>query len=271
MNMPVNSQPVGLVGFGQMGSAMAKNIMASGRKVIGWDRNPQALEDFVAAGGVAAKGTPDLAECPIIISIVFDDAATRDVTYGTRGLLEIMAPGAIHIVMASITPDLSAELEKAHEEKGQRYLAASVFGRPEVAAAAKLNINCSGKRNCYDDAEPVLNTLGIPLWLGPEPHQAMLLKSVGNSMITVAVELLREMFGTLKAGGVDEAITKKALIDTLFACPIYQGYSQLYIDNPEILKMTDIARKDRATCLSAAKALGVDMPVVQYLADKDLP
>jgi len=254
-----------------MGSAMAKNILASGRKVIGWDRKPEALEDFIAAGGTAAKGVADLSECPLIISIVFDDAATRDVTYGDDGLLGIMAPDAMHIVMASITPDLSSELEQAHEEKGQRYLAASVFGRPEVAAAAKLNINCSGKRACYEFAEPVLNALGTPLWLGPKPDQAMLLKSVGNSMITVAVELLREMFGTLKAGGIEESVTKKALVDTLFACPIYQGYSQLYIDSPDILRMTDIARKDRNTCLAAAEALGIDMPVVRYLAEKDLP
>ena len=267
----LDPDPVGLVGFGQMGASMARHILASGRKVIGWDRNAEALTPFVEAGGIAASGMRDLSACPLIISIVFDDEATRNITYGPDGLLDIMAENSLHVVMASITPTLSGELDEAHRARGQRFLAASVFGRPEAAAAARLHINCSGIRQHFEEALPVLELLGTSIWLGEDPRQAMLLKSVGNSMITVAVQLLREAFVVLRAGGIDEVLTKEALIDTLFACPIYQGYAQLYIDNPDILRMTDIARKDRTTCLSAAGALGIDMPLVRFLAERDLP
>jgi 3-hydroxyisobutyrate dehydrogenase-like beta-hydroxyacid dehydrogenase len=263
--------PIGFVGLGQMGSVMAKHILASGREVIGWDREAEAVSAFAAAGGTAAATLSALRDCPVVIGIVFDDTATRDVTLGEGGLLTAMAPDAVHVVMASISPALSRELADAHAAKGQRYLAASVFGRPEAAAAAQLWINCSGAQDAFDAAQPVLATLGKPQWIGEEPEKAMLVKSVGNSMITVIAELLREMFAVLDAGGVDGPLAKQLLIDTLFAGPIFSGYSQLYINQPDLVRMTDIARKDRNACLAAAAALGVDMPVVRYLAEQNLP
>ncbi len=263
--------PIGFVGLGHMGSVMAQHILASGREVIGWDRMAEPVEAFAQAGGAGASNIAALRTCPLVISIVFDDAATRDVTFGPGGLIEAMAPDAVHVVMASVTPALSRELEQAHLANGQRYLAASVFGRPEAAAAAQLWINCSGAADAFAVARPVLETLGAPRWIGAEPEKAMLVKSVGNSMITVAAEMLREMFAVLDAGGIDGPTTKQLLVDTLFASSIFSGYAQMYIDRPEMVRMTDIARKDRNACLDAASALGIDMPVVRYLAELDLP
>jgi 3-hydroxyisobutyrate dehydrogenase-like beta-hydroxyacid dehydrogenase len=99
----------------------------------------------------------------------------------------------------------------------------------------------------------------------------MLIKTIGNSMITTSVELLREMFAFLRAGGIEEAAAKEILIDTLFAGQIFTGYSERYIADPSGARMTEIARKDRKVCLQAATTLGVDLPLIQFLNDKDLP
>lgn len=271
MTLRAAPSPIGFVGLGQMGSVMAKHILASGREVIGWDRQAEAVEALVHAGGTAATDLAALRACPLVISIVFDDEATQEVTFGPRGLLEAMAPDAVHAVMASISPALSRQLAQAHAARKQRYLAASVFGRPEAAAAAQLWINCSGAPDAFALAKPVLEALGTPRWIGSEADKAMLVKSVGNSMITVAAQMLREMFAVLDAGGIDAPTAKQLLVDTLFASSIFSGYAQIYIDKPELVRMTDIARKDRNACLAAASALGVDMPVVRYLAEQNLP
>lgn len=263
--------PLGFVGLGAMGTVMANHILRSGRDVVAWDRDQDKVSAFAEGGGTPAASMTALRDCPVVLSIVFDDKATRDVTFGSEGLLKVLAPDAIHVVMASISPQLSRELQQAHAEKKQRYLAASVFGRPEAAAAAQLWINVSGDEAGFAEVKPVLEILGTPQWVGADAGAAMLVKSVGNSMITVAAELLREMFAVLKAGGVDGPLAKSLLVDTLFAAPILKGYAQLYIDKPEMVRMTDIARKDRNTCLAEAAELGVDMPIVRYLAERDLP
>jgi len=254
-----------------MGAAIAGHILKSGRSVIGWDRRPEALEPLSQAGGVAADKLSDLSSCALVISIVFDDEATREIALNPGGLADVLLPGSTHVAMASISPTLSRALDDAHGAKNQRYLAASIFGRPEAAAAAELLINCSGLAATYEAAEPILALLGKPRWIGSEPEQAMLVKTIGNSMITTAVELIREMFSFLRAGGVDEATAKQVLIDTLFPGQIFSGYSQRYIDDPSSARMTDIARKDRKVCLEAAGSLGVPLPLIQFLNETDLP
>lgn len=262
---------VGLVGLGHMGSVMARHFLASGRKVVGWDQRPDAVEEFAASGGTAADKLAEVASARVVISIVFDDDGTREVTLGADGLLEALPPGGIHVVMASVSPALARELAAAHQARGQHLLAASVFGRPEAAEAAELLINCSGPATAYAEVEALLSVLGAPRWIGDEPAQAMLVKTIGNSLIHTTVEMLREMFQFLKAGGIDERLAKELLIDTLFPGPIYSGYAQRYIDDPSSAAMIDMARKDRRNCLEAAEEMGVDLPVIRFLGEHDLP
>lgn len=262
---------VGFIGVGHMGSILGAHILASGRRVVAWDRDPGAVAAFAAAGGTAGSSIAAVARAPIVISMVFDDAGTREITLRPGGLVESLQPGAVHVVMASISPSLSRELAEAHEQRGQRYLAASVFGRPEAAQAAELHINCSGAQDAFDIAAPVLDPLGRVLRIGADPGQAMLVKSLGNSMITVGVEMLRETFAFLQAGGIDEATARRALIEPLLAGPMFARYAELHAEQPEALKMTPIAEKDRTNCLAAADQLQVDLPMVRFLSERNLP
>lgn len=265
------SPRVGFVGLGHMGTVMSRHLLGSGRPVVGWDRRPEALEAFTALGGTAVAKVSDLGAAPVVISIVFDDAGTREVSLAPGGLVDTMAPGAVHIVMASISASLTRELAEAHAARGQHFLAASIFGRPEAAEEAALLINCSGSPSAYEIAKPILSTMGRVRWVGSEPEQAMLIKTIGNSMIHTTVELLREMFEFLRAGGVGPTRAKELIVDSLFPGPIYTSYAQRYIEDPSSAKMIDMARKDRRNCLEAAERLSIDLPIIRFLGEHDLP
>lgn len=262
---------VGFVGLGKMGSAMTQHILKAGFPVIGWDRNAEAVARFAGNGGIGAQSLSEIGRASIVVSIVFDDEGTRETVLGPGGLAETLSSGSTHIAMASISPAMSRTIADAHAARGQHYLAASIFGRPEAAAAADLLINCSGAVDTYEAIRPLLALLGRTQWIGTEPEQAMLLKTFGNSMIYVVIETLREMFPFLKAGGISEADAKRFLIDTLFPGQIFAGYAQRYIDDPGSTRMADNALKDRKNCLDAATQLGVDVPLIQFLNDRNLP
>ena len=176
------SDRVGIVGLGRIGGAVAKHILASGRPVIGWARRREALGDFVAHGGVVVQSLADLGETSVVISAVFDDEATREVVLGPSGFLQAMPAGGVHVAMETISPALSRTLRDVHAARGQRYLAAPVFGRPEAAARGELAIMCSGDRDTFQSVQPILETAGRTRWVGPEPEQAMLVKLIGNHM-----------------------------------------------------------------------------------------
>lgn len=259
---------VGIIGTGTIGAIIARHILAAGRPVLVWDRRPEALATLAEAGARAAKSLAQMGTAPIVFSIVFDDEATEEVALGPGGLLETLAPGGLHVAMATISPGLSRKLHERHAAKGQRYLAASMFGRPEAAEAARILFNCSGLAEAYELAVPVLNLLGSPRWIGPEPEQAMLVKLIGNNMIYAAVESLREMFDFLSAGGIGMREAKEAIVDRLFPGLIYQGYADRLIDDPVRPKeVHPIREKDSRVCLEVAQAMGVDLPLIRFLRE----
>lgn len=260
--------PVGFVGVGAMGSIMAGHVLASGREVVGWDQRPEAVEGLVAAGGRAAESLEEVCAAPLVISMLSGGEATRDVALRPGGLVDLMGDGGIHIVTATVMPALSRELSDAHARRGQRYLAASVFGRPEAAVAGALLVNCSGERDVFERARPVLACFGDTRWVGPDPEQAMLVKLMGNSMIYSAVESMREMFTLLRAGGINEAVAKEVLVDSLLPGPIYAGYARDYVASPASIRDIPIGGSVNQLCLEAADALGVDLPLVRFMQDR---
>jgi 3-hydroxyisobutyrate dehydrogenase-like beta-hydroxyacid dehydrogenase len=263
-----STSTVGIIGTGAIGSIVARHVMAAGRPVLAWDRSPDALKAVTDAGATAARSLAEMGTAPLVLSIVFDDEATEEVALGPGGLVDTLAPGGLHVAMATISPGLSRKLHVHHGAKGQRYLAASMFGRPEAAAVAEILFNCSGSIKAYEQAAPVLHLLGSPLWIGPEPEQAMLVKLIGNNMIYAAVESLREMFEFLAAGGVGMREAKEAIVDRLFPGLIYQGYAARIMQDPVRPKeVHPIREKDSRVCLEAAQAMGVELPLIRFLRD----
>ena len=203
----------------------------------------------------------------MVISVVFDDADTREVALGPSGFIDTMRSGAVHIAMETISPSLSQELHEAHAERGQHYLAAPVFGRAEAAAKGALAIMCSGSRDAYDAVAPLLSTAGTTRWVGPDAAQAMLVKLIGNHMILTMGELLGETFALLRAGRIDGAETKTALLDTLMP-GIFAGYAQRMVDQPDGPRPagSPIGRKDNDLVREAAKNMGVELPLAEFIA-----
>jgi len=265
------SRTVGFIGLGKMGSAMAGRIVASGAKVIGWDVREAACQALAAGGATIANGMADMAKAPLVISMLFDDATTREAVLAPDGLIDHMLPGAVHMSGASISPELARELSEAHTARGQRFVSGSVFGLPPSAVAGTLIINCSGEEQAFDEAAPVLRTMGTPQYLGSEPEQAILLKLMGNNMIFSAAELLCEAFALLGASGITEATVKESLIDRLFPGFIFDGYSRRYIEGNRT-PFADIAivSKDNALCLAAAEKRGISLPLIRGLRDEVL-
>jgi hypothetical protein len=258
---------IGLVGLGQMGSAISRHFLTAGWRVRGLDLNAERLRDLTLAGGQAAGCIADLAGCPIVVTVLWDDAITRSVA---EQLAETLSPGAIHVAMGTISTSLASELHRRHGERGQRYLSAPVFGRPEAARAAALTVMCAGDSSSYEEVEPLLGTLGTARWIGPHPFQANLMKVTGNAMIFAAIELLGEMFALLRKAGVSEADAKAAIVDPLFASPIFSGYATRIMQRQWMpaAGAFNLAKKDNDLCLAAAADHAVAMPIVALMAQR---
>jgi len=199
---------IGFLGLGKMGSAMAMRLLGAGHELRVWNRTEGRTKPLLHEGAIAAA-TPAEAElgADAVFTMLFDDAANEEVLFGPNGLMDALSPGALHISSSTISVDLSERLTAEHSRRGQEFVAAPVFGRPNVAEEGRLWIVVAGAENAIAKARPLLEPLsrGISV-VGTEPRQAHAVKLGGNFLITMMVQSLSESFVYAKAQGIDPGI-----------------------------------------------------------------
>lgn len=260
---------VGFIGLGAMGSAMASNLIAAGHSVTVWNRSEAACAPLASLGAKVAS-TPDrAAQGDVLCSMLANDQAVREV-FLEHALLDAMDRGMVHVNHATISVALAQELAQAHEERGLAYVAAPVFGRPDMAAAAKLNILAAGAPAAIEKVQPLLQAMGSRVWpMGDAPERANVAKIAGNFMLASAIESMAEATALTRAYGVGAADFLEVMTSTLFAAPAYQGYGKLIAEQrfkPAGFALP-LGYKDVGLALAAGDAARVPLPFAGVLRD----
>ena len=184
-----------------------------------------------------------------------------------------MPKGAIHVSMSTIGVALSKRLAEVHQNAGQGYIAAPVFGRPEAAAAAKLIVVAGGPEEWIERVRPALEAISRKLAIvGKEPWQANVLKLSGNFAIMSVLETLGEAFALLRKAGIDPKQYLEIVNGGLFQSPVYETYGGIIAERrfePAGFKMA-LGLKDVRLLLAAAESLSVPMPVASVVRDQFL-
>ncbi|WNL44841.1 NAD(P)-dependent oxidoreductase [Dyella sp. BiH032] len=260
---------VGFIGLGAMGSAMASNLIKAGHAVTVWNRSPEATEPLASLGAKVASTPERAAQGEVLFSMLSNDKAVREVVLDS-GLLDEMDKGTAHVNHATVSVALARELAAAHEERGLDYLAAPVFGRPDVAAAGRLNIVVAGKPAVVERMRPLLEAMGSAIWpMGEEAERANVVKIAGNFMLGAAIESMAEASALARAHGVSAGDFLELMTSTLFASPPYQGYAKLIAEQrfkPAGFALP-LGYKDINLALSAADAARVPLPFASVLRD----
>lgn len=260
---------IGFAGLGKMGKAIAGLLLSSGHKVIVWNRSADPIQELVAKGATAASNPAELAKADFLLTMLANDAATRSVVID-QGVLDAAHPGLIHINLATVSVALAKELAGLHRQRKIGYVAAPVFGRPDAAAAGKLNIVVAGDPETVAKARPILDAIGQKTWpVGDAPENANVVKIAGNFMIASAIETMGEAVALTRSHGVKADTFLDILTNTLFAAPAYKLYGGLIA--AEKYKpagfTAPLALKDVRLALSAADENNVPMPFANVLRD----
>ncbi|HEX5306711.1 MAG TPA: NAD(P)-dependent oxidoreductase [Dyella sp.] len=263
---------VGFIGLGAMGSAMASNLVSAGHSVTVWNRSEAASAPLGSLGAKVVKTADRAVLGDAVCSMLANDQAVRAV-FLDSSLLDAMDPGTVHVNHATISVALARELAEAHAARGLEYVAAPVFGRPDAAAAARLNIVAAGKAAAIDTVRPLLDAMGAKVWpMGEAPERANVVKIAGNFMLAAAIEAMAEASVLTRAHGVGAAEFLEVMTSTLFASPAYQGYGKLIAEerySPAGFAMP-LGLKDVGLALSAGETTRVPMPFAGVLRDNFL-
>jgi 3-hydroxyisobutyrate dehydrogenase-like beta-hydroxyacid dehydrogenase len=214
---------VGFIGLGQMGSGMATNLIKAGHTVTVYNRTKERTDPLVALGADAAKNLADACKGDAVFTMLANDDAVKSVVYGDKGVLAHLPRGTIHISSSTISVNLSERLAVDHAAAGQRYIAAPVFGRPDVAAAGKLYIITAGEPDAIAAAGNLFDAIGQGTFnVSKTPKAANLVKLSGNFLIASVIESVGEALALVSKGGVDRRQYINILTSTLFNAPVYK-------------------------------------------------
>lgn len=263
---------VAFLGLGNMGSAMARNVLQAGHNLTVYNRTRSRAEELQALGAKVAD-TPGAAvrDVEAALTMLADDHAVEEVIFPPGGVLEALGPGAVHVSMSTISVDLSQRLAAAHRERQQHYVAAPVFGRPEAAAAAKLFIVAAGPADQIQRCQGLFDAIGPKTFpMGEEAPLANVVKLTGNFLITTVMESLAEAVSLVRKCGLDGKTFLDFLTATLFAAPVYRTYGELVVDGkfePAGFRLP-LGFKDNRLLLAAAEEAQVPMPMATLVHDR---
>jgi 3-hydroxyisobutyrate dehydrogenase-like beta-hydroxyacid dehydrogenase len=260
----------GFLGLGAMGTPMALRLIAAGHELSVWNRTEGRTKPLLREGAIAAA-TPAEAElgADAVITMLFDDAANEQVLFGSNGLLEALEPGALHISCSTISVALSERLTVEHARRGIDFVAAPVFGRPNVAAEGGLWIVVAGNDAAIERARPALEPLsrGISV-IGKEPRQAHALKLGGNFLISAMIHSLSEAFVYAEAQGIAPSVFLEAVNSALFQSPFYAAYGNLMLHPPKNAGATiALGTKDIRLLREAAAGSNTRLSLADTLAE----
>ena len=263
---------VGFLGLGRMGSGIAANILKAGHDLKLWNRTPEKAEPLIRDGAVLARSPREAADGrDIVFTMLADDAALEQVLSGDDGLIAGLKAGALHVSMSTISVAAADAVAARHASRGQRFISACVFGRPDAAAAAKLFVVAGGDAAEIARARPILDVVGQRVFeVGERPSAANLVKLCGNFSIMAAIETLGEAMALAEKGGVGKAKLLEVLTGTLFDAPAYRTYGQILVN--ESFRPAGFAAplglKDMRLAGEAAYDTVTPMPLLSLLRDR---
>jgi 3-hydroxyisobutyrate dehydrogenase-like beta-hydroxyacid dehydrogenase len=266
---------IGFVGLGHMGTAMAANLAAAGRRVIAYVRRSDQTGKLKALGLWPTTDIADLLGCEVVISMLPDDDAVREIVFGRRdigleGLAAGLMRGAIHLSMSTISTAAASLLASEHVRNGQGYVAAPVFGNPDAAKARQLFIVAAGVPADVERCQPIFDSVGQRTFLiGADPGDANLVKLLGNMMSATALEMLGEVVAVVRKRGLDPQPFIDIMTSTMFGGRAHKIYGdKIARQNYAAGFVLPLVLKDVRLALAEAEKAGVPMPSVGVVRDR---
>ena len=264
---------IGFIGLGNMGSAMAMNLLKAGHNVTVYNRTAQKAKPLIDQGAHPAADPAETSRADVVFTMLADDRAVESVSFGESGILAHLQPGSVHISSSTISVDLSQKLAAAHEKQNQRFIAAPVFGRPEAAAAGDLIVVVAGRADAIDRCTPLFDVIGQRTFrFGLQPSAANLIKLSGNFLIASVLESLSEAMALVGKAGIDQHEYVDFLTSTLFAAPVYKTYGVLIADRKfqPAGFAAPLGLKDVRLTLAAGEQFRVPLPLASLIRDRFL-
>ena len=223
---------VGFIGLGDMGMAMALNLLTAGFKVRGYDLRDERLKLLEEAGGEAGASPGD-AGCgaDTVFIMVMTGSQASDVINAPDGLLSTMAKGSTIILTATIKPSEARELAVPVAEAGLQLIDSPVSGGKGGADSGTLTMMAAAKKQVFDTNQDVMGAVGEKIFhLGEEIGIGQTVKASLQALIGSTFTAIFESLVLGAKAGVEGKVLHDVFTASGVGSPLLANCSKLIMD-----------------------------------------
>lgn len=257
------TRPVGIVGVGLLGSAVAGVLLKAGYQVVGYDVAPEKVNALMAQGGRAAGSAAEAAGSASAVFTILPTLDTvEEAITGSKGVLEGAGADTTIIQMSTISPDLAVRMEEAAGARGVGFLDAPVSGTSSMVERRDCVVTVGGERTAFEGCRPVLEALARRVFYVGPCGMGSSMKLVTNLIMGLNGVVLAEGLTLARRAGLDPAQTLEILSQGAAASKILDVRGPLMIGGrfDPLMKM-DLFLKDIRLMLEAGQHLHVPLPL----------
>src|SRR3954453_657020 len=256
---------IGFIGLGRMGLPMAHSLLRAGFPLTVHNRTSGRAESLRGHGVLVADSAAELAaSCDVVVTMLSDGVAVRQVLSGPSGALAAMKQDGLIIDMSTTGPVIARELAQRAAEHGIAFLDAPVSGSVSAAEAAALTTIVGGDQDAFTRARPVLAAMtATQMWLGPSGAGAAM-KLALNGMVATTTEAIGEALVLAERSGIDRAKAYDAITASAVGSRFVEYKRQAFLDpaNEPVAFTLELMQKDVALETELGRQLGVPLPAV---------
>lgn len=260
---------VGLVGLGIMGIAYARNLMRSGRRVLGFDIATETCDALVELGGSAMASPAAVADAADVVLVALPHvAALEDVTDGHGGLVEAEGSPTVVVEMSTFPLDAKERARSLLERAGMTMLDAPVSGTGLQAESAEIVVYASGDSEAIERLRPVFDAIAKATYDVGQFGNGSKMKYLANLLVSVHNLATAEAVVLGTHAGLDPSQILEVISAGVGTSRIFEIRAPMMVadDYPPAARM-QMFLKDIDIISGFARELGVPTP----LLDASLP
>ena len=256
---------IGIVGTGMLGEAVGLHLLDVGYEITVFNRSKKKTKNLENKGALVLDSPKNVAEkSELVIVVVKDASAVKDVIFGDSGILAGKHEGMCIADMSTINPNSTGEISKQVTENNIDYMEIPVMGGPNVAINGKLVIMASGKKEVFEKFKTIFESIADQsIYLG-DTGTAHSIKLAMNLQIAMLALSLSEGITLTKKAGFDPEIFLKVLNSTYFKTGMSEGKAHKMI-NDSVKPTFTLAnlKKDLDTINDAAESFDAELPMAK--------
>ena len=256
---------IGIIGIGMLGNAVALHLLDVGFQVTIFNRTKEKAIQLKEKGAIIATSPKEVAiKSELIIIIVKDANAVKEISFENNGIIEGTHDGLIVADMSTIDPLESKQISERFLKNNINKLDIPVMGGPNVAISGKLVMMASGDKKSFEQCRNIFEKIANKIFFLGKNGTAHSIKLAMNLQITMLALALSEGIMLVEKTNIDPKKFLEILNSTYFKTGMSENKAFKMIDGKYDATFTlKNLKKDIDTMLSSANSLELELPMLE--------